>query len=43
MLNAHAVSMHDTSRRNLLANDYRFLSQGCVGVQGVDEADADTP
>jgi L,D-transpeptidase YcbB len=31
------VYMHDTPTRNLFANDYRFLSHGCVRVQGVDE------
>ncbi len=35
MPNAHAVYMHDTPSRNLFANDYRFLSHGCVRVQGV--------
>ncbi|BDV37427.1 L,D-transpeptidase family protein [Methylocystis bryophila] len=37
MPNSHAVYMHDTPTRNLFANDYRFLSHGCVRVQGVDE------
>jgi murein L,D-transpeptidase YcbB/YkuD len=35
MPNPHAVYMHDTPSRNLFANDYRFLSHGCVRVQGV--------
>jgi murein L,D-transpeptidase YcbB/YkuD len=35
MPNAHSVYMHDTPSRNLFANDYRFLSHGCVRVQGV--------
>ncbi len=37
MPNSHSVYMHDTPTRNLFANDYRFLSHGCVRVQGVDE------
>ena len=37
MPNPHSVYMHDTPSRNLFANDYRFLSHGCVRVQGVDE------
>ena len=37
MPNPHAVYMHDTPTRNLFANDYRFLSHGCVRVQGVEE------
>ncbi len=35
MPNGHSVYMHDTPTRNLFANDYRFLSHGCVRVQGV--------
>ncbi len=35
MPNPHSVYMHDTPSRNLFANDYRFLSHGCVRVQGV--------
>ena len=35
MPNPDAVYMHDTPSRNLFANDYRFLSHGCVRVQGV--------
>jgi len=35
MPNAYSVYMHDTPSRNLFANDYRFLSHGCVRVQGV--------
>ena len=35
MPNHYAVYMHDTPSRNLFANDYRFLSHGCVRVQGV--------
>ena len=35
MPNPHAVYMHDTPSRNLFASDYRFLSHGCVRVQGV--------
>ncbi|MCX7900486.1 MAG: L,D-transpeptidase family protein, partial [Methylocystis sp.] len=35
MPNPHSVYMHDTPNRNLFANDYRFLSHGCVRVQGV--------
>lgn len=35
MPNQHSVYMHDTPSRNLFANDYRFLSHGCVRVQGV--------
>ncbi len=35
MPNPDSVYMHDTPTRNLFANDYRFLSHGCVRVQGV--------
>lgn len=35
MPNPDAVYMHDTPSRNLFVNDYRFLSHGCVRVQGV--------
>ena len=35
MPNPHAVYMHDTPSKNLFASDYRFLSHGCVRVQGV--------
>jgi murein L,D-transpeptidase YcbB/YkuD len=35
MPNHYSVYMHDTPSRNLFANDYRFLSHGCVRVQGV--------
>ncbi|QGM46848.1 L,D-transpeptidase family protein [Methylocystis heyeri] len=35
MPNPHSVYMHDTPTKNLFANDYRFLSHGCVRVQGV--------
>ncbi len=35
MPNPDAVYMHDTPSRNLFAADYRFLSHGCVRVQGV--------
>jgi peptidoglycan hydrolase-like protein with peptidoglycan-binding domain len=35
MPNPYSVYMHDTPSRNLFANDYRFLSHGCVRVQGV--------
>ena len=35
MPNPHAVYMHDTPTKNLFASDYRFLSHGCVRVQGV--------
>ena len=33
MPNPDAVYMHDTPSRNLFANDYRFLSHGCVRVK----------
>lgn len=35
MPNSYSVYMHDTPSRNLFASDYRFLSHGCVRVQGV--------
>ena len=35
MPNPYSVYMHDTPSRNLFNNDYRFLSHGCVRVQGV--------
>jgi murein L,D-transpeptidase YcbB/YkuD len=35
MPNPHSVYMHDTPSKNLFASDYRFLSHGCVRVQGV--------
>jgi murein L,D-transpeptidase YcbB/YkuD len=35
MPNPHSVYMHDTPTKNLFASDYRFLSHGCVRVQGV--------
>ncbi len=35
MPNPHSVYMHDTPSRNLFNKDYRFLSHGCVRVQGV--------
>ena len=35
MPNKHAVYMHDTPSKNLFARDYRFLSHGCVRVEGV--------
>ncbi len=35
MPNPYAVYMHDTPSKNLFASDYRFLSHGCVRVQGV--------
>jgi L,D-transpeptidase YcbB len=35
MPNKLAVYMHDTPSKGLFANDYRFLSHGCVRVQGV--------
>jgi len=37
MPNPHAVYMHDTPTKNLFASDYRFLSHGCVRVQGVSD------
>jgi murein L,D-transpeptidase YcbB/YkuD len=35
MPNKLAVYMHDTPSKRLFGNDYRFLSHGCVRVQGV--------
>ena len=35
MPNPYSVYMHDTPSKNLFASDYRFLSHGCVRVQGV--------
>ncbi len=35
MPNPHSVYMHDTPSKNLFSKDYRFLSHGCVRVQGV--------
>jgi len=37
MPNPYSVYMHDTPSRNLFASDYRFLSHGCVRVQGVND------
>jgi murein L,D-transpeptidase YcbB/YkuD len=35
MPNAHSVYMHDTPSKKGFAQDYRFLSHGCVRVEGV--------
>ena len=35
MPNKDAVYMHDTPSKRYFANDYRFLSHGCVRVEGV--------
>ena len=35
MPNPYSVYMHDTPSKNLFSSDYRFLSHGCVRVQGV--------
>ncbi|MFV0281758.1 MAG: murein L,D-transpeptidase [Rhodoblastus sp.] len=35
MSNKHAVYMHDTPSKSGFNRDYRFLSHGCVRVQGV--------
>lgn len=35
MPNKDAVYMHDTPSKKYFGNDYRFLSHGCVRVQGV--------
>jgi len=37
MPNPYSVYMHDTPSRNLFSSDYRFLSHGCVRVQGVND------
>jgi L,D-transpeptidase YcbB len=37
MPNPQAVYMHDTPMQRLFAENYRFLSHGCVRVDGVDE------
>jgi L,D-transpeptidase YcbB len=37
MPNPHAVYMHDTPMQRLFAENYRFLSHGCVRVDGVDD------
>ncbi len=35
MPNKHDVYMHDTPKKKLFARVYRFLSHGCVRVEGV--------
>jgi murein L,D-transpeptidase YcbB/YkuD len=35
MPNKLAVYMHDTPSKRLFSSDYRFLSHGCVRVEGV--------
>jgi murein L,D-transpeptidase YcbB/YkuD len=35
MPNKHAVYMHDTPSKKYFGEDYRFLSHGCVRVEGV--------
>ena len=35
MPNPYSVYMHDTTTRNLFANDYRFDSHGCTRVDNV--------
>jgi L,D-transpeptidase YcbB len=37
MTNKHSVYMHDTPSKSYFGRDYRFLSHGCVRVQGVYE------
>jgi L,D-transpeptidase YcbB len=35
MPNGEAVYMHDTPSKQLFAANYRFLSHGCVRVEGI--------
>ena len=43
MPNGEAVYMHDTPSKQLFAANYRFLSHGCVRVEGIYDLAVDPP